>query len=106
MRGVGEGKSNRDAIYASLKDGGWSTRDAERFRHIMCQYPMSLPQRRTLLIDRLTRELPHKTRAEIVSITQQLRNIIEEPQPLPFSLRSVKKPGTALSHTITRRCLR
>ena len=53
--------------YIGSRDGGWSTGDAERFQHIVSQYPTSLVRRRTLLIDRLMRELPHKTRAEIVS---------------------------------------
>ena len=53
--------------YVSLKDGGWSAGDAERFCHIVSQYPTSLVRRRILLVDRLMRELPHKTRAEIVS---------------------------------------
>ena len=52
----------------SLRDGGWSREDALRYSTILEQYPLSLPDRRTLYIDRMVRELPHKTRAEIVSV--------------------------------------
>ena len=51
---------------AGRGNGGWSLRDGERFRHVVRQYPSSLRKRRTLLIDRLTREFPHLTRSDIV----------------------------------------
>ena len=41
--------------------------DAERFTCVLEQYPTSLPNRRLMYIDRLLREMPHKTRTEIVS---------------------------------------
>lgn len=41
--------------------------DAERFACVLEQYPASLPNRRLMYIDRLLREMPHKTRTEIVS---------------------------------------
>ena len=42
--------------------------DAERFACVLEQYPTSLPNRRLMYIDRLLREMPHKTRTEIVSM--------------------------------------
>lgn len=45
--------------------------DAERFAFILEQYPSSLSNRRAVYIDRLLRELPHKTRTEIVSAVQR-----------------------------------
>ena len=60
----------------SERDGGWSSGDAERFHYITGQYPSSLMRRRTLLIDRLMRELPHKTRAQIVNIITTLMDSI------------------------------
>ena len=48
-------------------DGGWSVEEMERVKHIMGQYPSSLAKRRVLVIDRLMREFPDKTRVEIVS---------------------------------------
>ena len=72
----GEGRGGREMFIKtcphSLQDGGWSSHDAERFHHIMGQYPTTLPWRRTLLIDRLMREFPHKTRSDIVSETAGL----------------------------------
>ena len=54
-----------------LKNGGWSLEEAEKFSHIVGQYPTSLMKRRTLLIDRLIREFPQQPRAEIVSVHNQ-----------------------------------
>lgn len=42
--------------------------DAERFACVLEQYPTSIPNRRLMYIDRLLREMPHKTRTEIVSM--------------------------------------
>ena len=41
--------------------------DAERFACVLEQYPASLSNRRLMYIDRLLREMPNKTRTEIVS---------------------------------------
>ena len=46
--------------------GGWSADEWLKFTAIIAQYPAKLCNRRTLYIDRLLREFPHKSRAEIV----------------------------------------
>ena len=51
---------------ASRQESEWSKEEAERFCHVVGQYPASLMRRRTLLIDRLMREFPCRSRAEIV----------------------------------------
>ena len=56
--------------YCSCEYGGWSRYDAEKYQLIVEQYPpsSSLPNRRAVVIDRVKRELPSKTRADIVSL--------------------------------------
>ena len=51
----------------SGEHGGWSRYDAEKYQFITEQYPSSLPNRRAVVIDRVKRELPSKSRADIVS---------------------------------------
>ncbi|XP_032218323.2 coiled-coil domain-containing protein 148 [Nematostella vectensis] len=46
--------------------GGWTKEDHFHFMCILEQYPPELPNRRMLYIDRMLREIPHKTRAELV----------------------------------------
>lgn len=46
--------------------GGWSKHDHLHFVHLMEQYPPELPNRRMLYIDRMLRELSHKTRSQLV----------------------------------------
>lgn len=46
--------------------GGWSKHDHLHFVHLMEQYPAELPNRRLLYIDRMLREMPHKTRSKLV----------------------------------------
>ena len=50
----------------SFLHGGWSQSDAARFAFVMEQYTSSAPGQRALRMDRLLRELPHKTRNDIV----------------------------------------
>ena len=62
--------------YCSCEYGGWSRYDAEKYQLIVEQYPPSssssssstLPNRRAVVIDRVKRELPSKSRADIVSL--------------------------------------
>ena len=67
--------------YCSCEYGGWSRYDAEKYQLIMEQYPSSssssstLPNRRAVVIDRVKRELPSKTRADIVSLCLQSPNV-------------------------------
>ena len=44
----------------------WSEGDRVRFALIFDQYPSGTAHHRLLLVDRLAREFPHKTRAEMV----------------------------------------
>lgn len=46
--------------------GGWSKHDHLHFVHLMEQYPPELPNRRMLYIDRMFREISHKTRSQLV----------------------------------------
>jgi len=46
--------------------GGWSKHDHFHFVHLMEQYPPELPNRRMLYVDRMLREMPHKTRSKLV----------------------------------------
>ena len=58
-----------DEMYSEVNDvahGGWSEEDSCRFSLILEQYPADLPGRRKLYIDRLSREIPHKSRADIL----------------------------------------
>ena len=52
----------------SNEDVGWASDDHLRFEYILDQYDANMPQRRTLYIDRLMRELPHLSRHDIVSL--------------------------------------
>ncbi|XP_071803313.1 coiled-coil domain-containing protein 148-like [Asterias amurensis] len=47
--------------------GGWSDQDHFAFQAIVDQYPHDLSNRRSLYINRLRRQLPHKTRADVVA---------------------------------------
>ncbi|KXJ15267.1 coiled-coil domain-containing protein 148 [Exaiptasia diaphana] len=46
--------------------GNWSKQDHFHFACLMEQYPAEMPNRRTLYIDRMLRELPHKGRNQLV----------------------------------------
>lgn len=48
--------------------GGWSGEDHFCFVVNYDQYPRELNNRRKLIMDRLRRHLPHKSRPELVSI--------------------------------------
>ncbi|EDO45780.1 predicted protein, partial [Nematostella vectensis] len=48
--------------------GGWTKEDHFHFMCILEQYPPELPNRRMLYIDRMLREIPHKTRAELAGM--------------------------------------
>ena len=56
-----------DPLVCSCEHGGWSKYNAEKYQFITEQYPSSLPNRRAVVIDRVKRELPSMTRADIVS---------------------------------------
>lgn len=58
-----------DIKYQNVKQsitGGWSKLDHFHFVHLMEQYPPELPNRRKLYIDRMLKEMPHKTRSNLV----------------------------------------
>lgn len=62
-----------DLKYQHVKQsssGGWSKQNHLHFVHLMEQYPPELPNRRMLYIDRMLREMPHKTRSELVDHEQ------------------------------------
>ncbi|XP_029207917.2 coiled-coil domain-containing protein 148-like [Acropora millepora] len=62
-----------DLKYQHVKQsssGGWSKQNHLHFVHLMEQYPPELPNRRMLYIDRMLREMPHKTRSELVEHEQ------------------------------------
>lgn len=62
-----------DLKYQHVKQsssGGWSKQNHLHFVHLMEQYPPELPSRRMLYIDRMLREIPHKTRSELVEHEQ------------------------------------
>lgn len=50
--------------------GGWDEMDHTYFVIIYDQYPHDLANRRMLIIDRIKRQVPGKTRADIVSLVQ------------------------------------
>jgi len=52
---------------SNLPYGGWSADEWLKLTTIITQYPAEMCNRRILYIDRLLREFPHKSRAEIVS---------------------------------------
>lgn len=62
-----------DLKYQHVKQsssGGWSKQNHLHFVHLMEQYPPELPNRRMLYIDRMLREMSHKTRSELVDHEQ------------------------------------
>lgn len=62
-----------DLKYQHVKQsssGRWSKQNHLHFVHLMEQYPPELPNRRMLYIDRMLREMPHKTRSELVDHEQ------------------------------------
>ncbi|KAL5496373.1 hypothetical protein EMCRGX_G012641 [Ephydatia muelleri] len=65
-RSVAELESRFSHVLSSLH-GGWSELDAAKFTFVMEQYPSSAPGQRALRMDRLMRELPHKSRDDIVA---------------------------------------
>ena len=54
-------------LFVRSNTGGWSKQDHFHFVHLMEQYPAELPNRRMLYMDRMLREMPHKTRTKLVS---------------------------------------
>ena len=48
------------------KNGGWTDEDHYIYTVVYEQYPHEMKNRRKLIIDRLQRHLPKKTRAELV----------------------------------------
>ena len=51
------------------KDEGWVKEDHLRFQYILEQYAVDMPNRRSLYIDRMMREMPHLSRHDIVSFS-------------------------------------
>ncbi|XP_028395006.1 LOW QUALITY PROTEIN: coiled-coil domain-containing protein 148-like [Dendronephthya gigantea] len=49
-----------------MKDEGWERDNHLRFQHILEQYAADMPNRRSLYVDRMLREMPHLTRHDIV----------------------------------------
>jgi hypothetical protein len=49
------------------KDEGWEKVDHLRFQFILDQYAADIPNRRSLYVDRMMREMPHLSRHDIVS---------------------------------------
>ncbi|XP_002736122.1 coiled-coil domain-containing protein 148-like [Saccoglossus kowalevskii] len=49
------------------ESGGWTDSDHYWFQVIIDQYPHEMTNRRMLYIDRMKRQLPHKSRAEVVA---------------------------------------
>ena len=58
--------SNMDITFRLDECGNWDPDDHFIFVAIHDQYPRELPNRRTLLFDRLKRHLPSKYRIELV----------------------------------------
>ena len=54
-------------VHCSDPYGGWSNDEWLKLTTIITQYPAEMHNRRTLYIDQLLREFPHRSRAEIVS---------------------------------------
>ena len=55
-------------LFVRSNTGGWSKQDHFHFVHLMEQYPAELPNRRMLYMDRMLREMPHKTRTKLVNL--------------------------------------
>lgn len=53
------------SVFSSVY-GGWSGEDHLHFCHIVEQYPADIPQRRSLWMDRLRREMPQLSRQQLV----------------------------------------
>ena len=53
-------------LFIRSSTGGWSKHDHFHFVYLMEQYPPELPNRRMLYVDRMLREMPHKTRSKLV----------------------------------------
>ena len=60
-------------LFVRSNTGGWSKQDHFHFVHLMEQYPVELPNRRMLYMDRMLREMPHKTRTKLVSVAFNLK---------------------------------
>ena len=98
------------------REGGWpgeeGEEEGERFRHIVGQYPLLSrgEEGGTLVIDRLTKEFPHRTRAEIVSANRvkfrarqsYLPSLSLSPS-LPLSLPLTPSPPPSFPRLVTRR---
>ena len=54
-------------VFSHDRYGGWSEEDHAHFMMIYDQYPYDLANRRMLIIDRLKRQVPGKSRADLVS---------------------------------------
>ncbi|XP_067933173.1 coiled-coil domain-containing protein 148-like [Watersipora subatra] len=55
-----------NAEVVCFENGGWSNEEHFQFQAILDQHPFDLKDRRTVYIDRLKKQFPLKTRAEIV----------------------------------------
>ena len=55
-------------LFVRSNTGGWSKQDHFHFVHLMEQYPAELPNRRMLYMDRMLREMPHKTHTKLVNL--------------------------------------
>lgn len=54
-------------LHVRSPTGRWSLDDHVRFQHILEQYADEKHDKRKLYIDRMMRDLSHKTRSQIVS---------------------------------------